>query len=334
MAVDRDLGVAFVRALDRPIGAGWETTASTGVRGLRLLRESSAFASFLFTEVNPRSFEVLRANVAGEPRARAVLGDSADTDPAATFDYVDVDPYGSPLRFVDRALAATRPGGILAVTATDLPVLAGAQPSACRRLYGAEPVRGRLGPEGALRILLGVLAHRARGGGRQIRPLLAYVGGHHVRAYVALDPLTADGDPVGAINPGRWDGPPLPGTLRIGPLWTGPLVAPELAARLTVPPSAARPRELERFLLRLRDDAQIVQPFYYEANLLAGRLGLRRPPPIVDLLAELRRLGYRAGRTHVRPEGLRTDAPRSAVESAARALATHGDQSQKARVRA
>ncbi len=335
MALDRDLGVAFVRALDRRLGAGWEATAATGVRGLRLLRETSSFDSFLFTETSPRSFEVLQANVAGDARARAERRDSAG--PAlggAAFDYVDVDPYGSPLRFLGSAIAATRPGGVLAVTATDLPVLAGAQPAACRRLYGAEPVRGRLGPEGALRILLATLDGRVRAGGRGLRPLLAYVGGHHVRAYVELAPSVPGDASVGTIDPGRWDGPPISGRAPVGPLWTGPLVAPEIAARLRVPSTAARPRELERFLALLREEAEVVRPFYYEANLLAGRLGLARPPRLDDLLRELRELGYRAARTHVRPEGVRTDAPRSVVEAAARTASARAAQSQNARVRA
>jgi tRNA (guanine26-N2/guanine27-N2)-dimethyltransferase len=329
MAVDRDLGVAFVRALGRPLGDGWEATAATGVRGLRLLNEGPGFRSFLFTEANPRTFEVLRRNVAGERRARALLADGGSVPSAAPFDYVDVDPYGSPLPFLPAGIAATRTGGILAVSATDMTVLAGAQPSACRRRYGAEPTRGRLGPEGAVRILLMVLAREARAGGRSAWPLLAYVGSHHVRAYVQLRPPPAGPDPVGAIDPERWDGPPLAGSPPLGPFWLGPLVDPEIGGRLAVPPSAAQPRATARFLELLREETGGVSPFYYEANTLSAQLGLPSPPSLADLLSSLRAAGYRAGRTHVRPEGFRTDAPRTTVEELAK-----GAQSQNARVRA
>jgi len=333
MALDRDLGVAFVLALGRPLEAGWEMTAATGVRGLRLLQEGSGFRSFAFTEAHPRAYEVLRANLSGEPRAVALLGDGSVLPAEAPFGYVDVDPYGSPLPFLATALAATRTGGVVGVTATDMLVLAGAQPAACRRRYGAEPVRGRLGPEGAVRILLAVLAREARERARSIRPLLAYVGGHHVRAYVELGPAASPDDPVGRIDPVVWDGPRLTGTAPTGPLWLGPLVDPALARRLTVPPTAERPRELRRFLELLAGDAAVPRPFYYEANVLASELGLSEPPSIEALLQELRQSGYLAGRTHVRPEGLRTDAPRAAVEAAVRRLAGSA-QSQNARVRA
>ncbi len=327
MALDRDLGVAFVRAVreaGRGPGDGWEVTASTGVRGLRLVHEARGFRSFLFTETNRTTFEVLARNVAEVPAASARLADGAELPPPGSFDYVDVDPYGSPLRFLRAALAAVRTEGILAVSATDLPVLAGAQPEAARRRYGAEPVHGRLGPEGALRILLMVLAREARSGARTVRPLLAYVGGHHVRAYVRLVDPPVGPDPVGTIASDSWDGPPLGARGPAGPLWTGPIVDPEIASRLAVPPTAAHPRDLAVLLERLREDAAIVRPFYYEPNVLASRLALARPPPVDALVEELGARGYRAGRTHVRPEGVRTDAPRSAVEDAARALVPTG----------
>jgi len=319
MALDRDLGVTFVRAVQPPLERGWEMTAATGVRGLRLLKEGSGFRSFLFTEASPRSFQVLRENLSAEPRATAVQGDGGSSAPGSPFDYVDLDPYGSPLPFLATAVAATASGGILAVSATDMPVLAGAQPSACRRRYGANPVRGRLGPEGAVRILLSTLEREAGREGRSIRPSLAYVGDHHVRAYVRL----ADEPPlpgsVGSVDPKEWDGPDLGGPGPFGPFWLGPLVDPTLAARLQVAPGAARPRELARLVAALKDDAEVVRPFYYEANTLASELGLPRPPALSALIEELRERGYRAGRTHARPEGLRTDAPRPVVEDAARA---------------
>ena len=336
MAADRDLGVAFVRAWSAPGArrlAGWEATAATGVRGLRLLDETDAFGSFLFTESNPAAFEVLLRNVGSRPSGRARLADARRPPDDGPFDYVDLDPFGSPVPFVDAGLAAVRVGGVLAVTATDLIVLAGAQPRATVRRYGARPVRARLGPEGGLRILLAYVARRARSAGRTVRPLLAYARDHHVRAYVEVRSADDPPDPVRVVEPETWDGPPLPGDPPFGPLWMGPIVDPGIAERLAVPAGAERPAETEQFLERLRDDAAVPIAFYYEPNSLAHRLHLPAPTALTDWIATLRERGYRAGRTHARPEGFRTDAPRSVVESLARERAAAA-QSQNARVRA
>jgi len=323
MAGDRDLGVAFARALatSDPAGrTGWEMTSATGVRGLRLLREAGAFRAFTFSEANPEASRVLRENVARFPGAAAVEGDARVVPAGAPFDYVDIDPYGTPAPFVPTALAAVRLGGVVAVTATDMMVLAGAQPTACWVRYGARPVRGRLGPEGGLRILLAYLAREAEILGRSVRPLLAYARDHYVRAYVELDRRIDRPAPVSVIEPESWTGPWVGDRGPYGPLWLGPLFDPALVARLAVPEGAARPREVERFLARLREEVTVDRPFYFESNALAARLGLTAPPSLAALAEGLRSLGFRAARTHARPEGFRTDAPRDVVERLARSL--------------
>jgi len=336
MAGDRDLGVAFARALppsNRGGRTGWEMTSATGVRGLRLLRESGAFDTFCFSEANPDASRVLRENVARFPGATALEGDARVAPRGAPFDYVDLDPYGSPAPFVRTALESVRLGGVVAVTATDMMVLAGAQPSACWQRYGARPVRGRLGPEGGLRILVAHLSREAETLGRSVRPLLAYSRDHYVRAYVEVGRGSASAAPVGVIDPELWKGPWVGDRGPYGPLWLGPLFDADLVSRLGLPPDAARPREVEQFLSRLKEEVTADRPFYFEANVLASHLALREPPSLRTVLEGLRSLGFHAARTHARPEGFRTDAPRSEVEQLVRRLADVG-QSQNTRVRA
>jgi tRNA (guanine26-N2/guanine27-N2)-dimethyltransferase len=323
MAGDRDLAVALTHArFSAGTASGWEMLAATGVRGLRLLHESGGFGSMLLTEAHPMAFQVLSENARPYPGARAVAADARERPEGSPFDYVDLDPYGSPLPLLGTALRSVRPGGVLAVTATDLMVLAGAQTAACERLYGARPVRGRLGPEGGLRILLATLARVARASGRTVRPLLAYVREHHLRATVEVGEggNEAGVDPVGTIDPTRWDGPPLGRGGPFGPMWLGALSDPSLLATMQVPPTAACPRETAAFLARLQGEAGVERPFYYEANTIARDLRLSSPPSRVAFLEALRERGFRAAPTHVRPEGFRTDAPRAVVEGVARDL--------------
>jgi tRNA (guanine26-N2/guanine27-N2)-dimethyltransferase len=318
MVLDRDLGVAFARAHFGPGSArGWDMLSATGARGLRLLVESGAFGSFLFTEAHPDAAEVLRQNSEPIPGTTVRSADARTLPPEAPFDYVDIDPYGSPLPFIPTALRAVRPGGILAATATDLMVLAGVQPGACERIYGAHPVRGRLGPESGLRILLAYFARAARADARTIRPRLAYVRGHHLRVYLEILESTEStpSDPVGWAGAEDWVGPYLGDRGPYGPMWLGTLIDPTIAPRLEAPPTSARPRETEEFLGRIRSEAAVAHPFYYEANELAGALGLAFPPSREGLARALTDQGFRFTRTHMRPEGFRTDAPRVVVEA-------------------
>lgn len=324
MCLDRDLGVAFARAWARRVGArqtGWEMLAATGARGLRLLHESDLLRSLVLTETHPAALEVLRANAGPFEDRGAVVRefDARGPLPDGPFDLVDLDPYGSPEPFLPAAFASLRSGGLLAVTATDMMVLAGVVPGACERRYHARPVRGRLGPEGGLRILLAHLSRSAAQHGRHLVPRLAYVHDHHVRVYASVDAGRSDGPPVSEVDPARWDGPPLAGTPPFGPMWLGPLFDRDLVRSLEVPEGAERPTELRRWIDAFRSEVDADAPFYYEPNELAKALRLRSPPPRERLLHELRAAGFAAGRTHARPSGVRTTAPRPRVEAAARA---------------
>ncbi|MFZ1023564.1 MAG: hypothetical protein WAN87_05465 [Thermoplasmata archaeon] len=339
MALDRDLGVAFARAWRRVDPApkrGWEMLAATGVRGLRLLHESGRFRSMLSTEQNGAAFQVLRENVAryaGEGAA-ADRRDARGAPEGAPFDYVDLDPYGSPLPFLQPAIRAVKEGGVLGVTATDMMVLAGVEPGAAERKYGSRPIRGRLAPEAGLRILLATVARRAREGGRRIVPWLAYVHDHHVRTYVQItDQQSEVADPVQNIDPQKWEGPRLPGPGPWGPFWVGPLLDVHVVAALEPPVEPADPWGVRRWIETWGQETLADRPFFYESNELARTLSLSHPPPVDALTSALKARGFQVARTRVRDGAFRTTAPRSTVEEIARDPRLRG-HSQNARVRA
>jgi tRNA (guanine26-N2/guanine27-N2)-dimethyltransferase len=324
MATDRDIGVAVLSAWAKRrghSGEGWEMLAATGVRGLRLLNESAALSGIDLTEANPDAFEVLARNAArfAGRGARAHRADAREDPPRAPYDYIELDPYGSPLPFLGSALRALSVNGLLGVTATDLMVLAGPQPEVCLRKYGARPLRGWLGPEGGLRILIAALARAAREEGRGFRLRLAYVLGHHLRVYAEL-PQAGEGapDPVGTVGEDASTGPPLGGRGPFGPLWTGRLFDRGLLADLAVPAGAADPQVVGRLFERWREEAEVDATFAYEPNRIAASLGLPEPPAVPKLLEQLRSRGFAAARSHITASAFRTSAPRSEVEAAAR----------------
>lgn len=90
------------------------------------------------------------------------------------------DPYGTPAMFLDSAVQAVTDGGLLAVTATDMPVLAGHHMEACWGKYTSQPVRGKFCQEEAVRILLHSIAAAAGRHKREIIPILSFAADHYV----------------------------------------------------------------------------------------------------------------------------------------------------------
>jgi len=321
MALDRDLNVALVRAAFGPRGdrRGAELFAATGVRGLRLLAETGSFRTFVLMDRHPMAVATLAANAApfGPEGARVVRADAHRSPLVDGLDYLDLDPYGSPREFLEPALARVAVGGLIGVTATDLQVLCGVLRGACLRRYGAVPVRGRLAPEGGLRILLALLARLARARDRRICPIAAYVHDHHLRAVVRVTGPADGEDPVGTIDPATFAGPPLPPGGPYGPLWTGPLFDVATVHRMVTPLEAARPREAAQWIGRFQEEAGVDAPFYYEPNEIARRLHLASPIGPDRFIAGLRSAGYPAARTHVREGAFRSPAPWTAVAALA-----------------
>ena len=58
---------------------------------------------------------------------------------AEQFDVVDLDPYGTAAPFLDVGVQAVRDGGLLAVTCTDMAILAGNHAETCYAKYAREP---------------------------------------------------------------------------------------------------------------------------------------------------------------------------------------------------
>lgn len=100
----------------------------------RYAREVPGVAEVVVNDMDPAACSAIAANVrfnglspsAVQPsQADAVLLMQLCRQPHWQFDVIDLDPYGSAGPFLDGAVQAVADGGLLAVTCTDMGVLAG-----------------------------------------------------------------------------------------------------------------------------------------------------------------------------------------------------------------
>jgi len=95
--------------------------------------------------------------------------------------WVDIDPYGSPLPFLDTAVQSLARRGVIEVSATDSAALSGSSKSALLRRYGARVNTDGLAHDSGLRVLLASLARTAARHERSVIPLLSVWDSHHLR---------------------------------------------------------------------------------------------------------------------------------------------------------
>eukprot|EP01048_Picozoa_sp_COSAG05_P000649 COSAG05_NODE_18_length_34957_cov_44.338115_28_plen_377_part_00 len=172
-----------------------DALSASGLRAIRYAKELDNVAFVLANDVNASAVESIRRNVAFnglDPeivqvrQADAALTMMLHREPAAQFDLVDLDPFGSPTQFLDGAIQAVSEGGMLAVTCTDMAVLCGNHSEACFGKYGAMPLRGKHCHEFALRLVLGCLQTHASRYKRFIVPMLSCSIDFYIRIFVRV----------------------------------------------------------------------------------------------------------------------------------------------------
>jgi tRNA (guanine26-N2/guanine27-N2)-dimethyltransferase len=216
------------------------------------------------------------------------------------FDYIDIDPFGSPNPFLDAACMRLAREGILAVTATDTSALCGTYPSACRRKYWSEPMHNELMHEVGLRILI----RKAQLVGAQYEkalvPIFSYDRDHYMRIFFHCKKSKKEIDTIvkqhGMFS---WFGKDA------GPLWNGPLFDESLLKKMV---EAEVDASNKRFLSLLVEESHVHTVGFYDIHALCKRFKVKDIPKTAQVMERLKKAGYACARTHFSDVGLRSDA--------------------------
>jgi len=197
MELNRDIAVLALQAYQQTVKREitvCEPLAGCGVRGIRFALEVKGVKKVLINDINRKAYKLAKYNVELNGLGERVSVKNMDANlllarhsaPYKRFDAIDIDPFGSPTPFLDSAIRATRDGGLLALTATDMAPLCGVHPKACIRKYGGKPLRTEYCHEIALRLVLGCTAVTAAKHEIGITPLFSHSTDHYVRVYILL----------------------------------------------------------------------------------------------------------------------------------------------------
>lgn len=194
MELNRDIAVLALQAYQKTVNhkiVVCEPLAGCGIRGIRFAAEVEGVKKVFVNDINEKAFQLARANVQINNLSRRVTVKNEDANrflshygaPHKRFDAIDIDPFGSPVPYLDSALRALRDGGFIALTATDMAPLCGVYPKACIRKYGGKPLRTEYCHELAVRLLAGCLAATAAKHDIGISVIFSHSTNHYVRLY-------------------------------------------------------------------------------------------------------------------------------------------------------
>ncbi|MBR7006198.1 MAG: methyltransferase domain-containing protein [Candidatus Methanomethylophilaceae archaeon] len=314
MAFNRDVSVMLLRALDRNLTVA-DAMAATGSRSVRIANEVPG-TEVVANDISPEAVSFIDANIElnALSNCRSSNRNMHSLFAEESFDYVDLDPFGSPVPFIQSAIRGCRRKGILAVTATDTAPLAGAHAVKCRRRYQSEPVRGYMCHEGGLRILMCTVARELAKFDRGMRPLLSFYADHYFRTYVQIvEGAEAADSALSRLGYLQYDtetlersvSPEKDAVHRYGPFWTGPLHDPEILSRMSHLGLSDERRSFKYLnLWRGEIDTEV---FVYDMSELSSHVKMS-PPKIDEFMEFLNGHGH-AAKSHVSPSSFKTDIP-------------------------
>jgi tRNA (guanine26-N2/guanine27-N2)-dimethyltransferase len=342
MELNRDIAVlalqAYQRTVNREISV-CEPLAGCGIRGIRFATEVEGVKKVVINDINAKAFQLTSCNVRMNELSERVVVKNEDANfllgsygaPRKRFDIIDIDPFGSPVPYLDSAIRALRNNGLLALTATDMAPLCGVHPKACIRKYGGKPLRTEYCHELAVRLLAGSLAMTAAKYEMGISIVFSHSTDHYIRIY-AIAKYGAKKADENVKNMGYilhcfkcLHREPVKGLFIIehsekcsmcgsklsvaGPLWLAKIIDKNfcnLMEKEAEQKTLKLRRKIQKMLALIKDEAEAPVTYYVLDNL-CGKLGLSTPS-VKDIVNTLREDGFQAFLTHFNSRGIKSDA--------------------------
>src|SRR3989338_3283012 len=302
MASNRNIAILLLNSVENEQMNIASPLAGSGIRELRFLKElkqgkvQTIFANDLkenFPKVMAENMKL--NNVAKKLKDKIIVhNDDAnlfllnqvkhciDEKFCGYFDYIDIDPFGSPNPFLASAVARITREGIIAVTATDTAALTGTYPKVTKRKYWARAIRNYMMHEIGLRILIRKVQLQGVQFDKALIPILAYHKNHYFRIYFKTvkskekcDELLKEHKYL-LYNPKYLDFKisdfnQEKGFEYFGPLWAGELFDKKLIAKMAK--ENPFPEE-QKFLNLLYEESKKDTVGFYDLHVIAKKYGL------------------------------------------------------------
>lgn len=170
-----------------------EALAASGLRSVRFALEIPGLKRIVANDYDKSAVELMKLNIAENGVDNLVTTVCADASLLmhqhvrdGGYDVIDLDPYGSPTKFLDTAVQAVKDGGLLCVTCTDMAILCGNASEKCWASYGVMSLKTKACHEVALRIALRCIDSHASRHGKYIVPLLSMSADFYIRLFVRV----------------------------------------------------------------------------------------------------------------------------------------------------
>lgn len=305
MKFNRDISVLLLNSIDKNKLTIADPLAGTGVRAVRFLLElkKNKIKTIAINDYSIDAVKSIKNNLSlnniSKSKDFEIIIKNEDANlfllNSNGFDYIDIDPWGTPNPYLDSAIRRISREGILAVTATDTSALAGAYPKACLRKYWATPLRNELMHEIGLRILIRKVQLIGAQYNKALLPIFSYFKDHYMRVFLRCEKSKEKTDKV-LKQHGMFE--------NAGPIWKGLLWDKKLVNKMV---KNNKIEENKKFLSIVKEESKIDTIGFYDLHKIVERYKIKKIPRKLELVEKIEEKGYKASETHFSPVGVRSN---------------------------
>jgi len=325
MRLCRDISTILLKVLNKnnDLFSVLDLTSATGARGIRYIKEAG-IKEGVFVDINKKACSLTKQNLRLNKLEAKVINlpiHELQKKLKERFDVIDLDPFGTPVPYLDYVFNFVKDKSIVFVTATDTAVLFGAQPKACLKNYGSYTLHNEFQNEIGTRILIYRILRSASEFNFGIKVLFSLAKRHYVRIAFQLkkgaEEAYVSNKKVGYISYcykclersyskfGKELCSKKHKLENAGPLWLGELFDKKLAKEAEKIARKQQNKEAEKIFSIASEELEI--PFYYNLHYIAKKqkVKLLKNEEIINKLIEK---GFKATRTIFCPYGIKTNA--------------------------
>ena len=320
---NRELSVLILKALNKKQMQIALPLAASGVRGVRLMLElpKNSVKNLYMNDYSDKAVKLMKENLKLNDLNKDKRINISKKDAnlflleGKGFDYIDIDPFGSPNPFLDSACKRLSREGILAITATDTSLLSGTYREACIRNYYAVPLRNELKHEIGIRILIRRVQMISAQYEKALTPIFSLSHEHYMRVFFVCKKSKKCTDDIfkqhkymmycakcGNFTVKGHNEEYCSSKKKIlmkssGPLWTGQLYEKELIKKL------GKSKSQKKLLDTIKEESRFDRIGFYDVHSIAEKHKMALPT-MDEIFNKVK-----GCRTHFTPYGIKTNLP-------------------------
>jgi tRNA (guanine26-N2/guanine27-N2)-dimethyltransferase len=317
-----------------------DALSGVGSRGLRVAVEVPRVSKIFINDINKFAINISRDSAALNSIADKCIFSTKEVceflishnsnQIDKRFSIIDLDPFGSPVQFIDCILHSIQNNGLISVTATDTAVLSGKYQNVCLRKYFGVSINNVYSNETAIRLLISSIALTAARLGISILPIFVHSNRHYFRVFIKVFFNKTQANNVFS-NLGYIEycfkcrtrhstkfssGSNICKSCKVktsiaGQLWIGRLYDKQVLSIINESYKEDRSatkqlKQIQKIFTTSLEELDDI-PYYFSIDEISSILKTL-PMKLSDIIEKLTISGFRASRTIFRPMGFKTDA--------------------------